>query len=135
MFDLIKAIGVTFDSNSTLVGLLRKLYYTHPQSRAKQPYAVYDLDGDSPQQNTGKGYAQRVRATFRIYGQMATDLKAPAEALRAAFFQKQPTLDNGKIIQADLESESVVDLESDDANEPRVYYELVISYFQTQTRA
>jgi hypothetical protein len=141
MFEIVRAIKTKFDATTALTTAMtggmhfRKRVRQKGEATTPMPYAVYNVDADAPQENTGAGYVQKVRVTWEVYAKKASDFETAAEAIRDNFFRKPLTLEAGRIIDAAMTDEGLDDLETDDATQPQTFYQIVIEYTQTQTRA
>ena len=141
MFEIIAAIKSKYSATPALTNALvggmhfRKHPRTARATSVTMPYAIFTVDADGAEENTGSGYVQHVGVTFEIYAKLAADFQTAAEAIKSNFFRQPLTLSAGKVIAAELQDEGIDDLETDDDTEPQVYYTITIQYTQTQTRA
>ena len=134
MFEIIAAITTKYEATPAME-LEGGFFHRKARQGCAMPYGVYNVEADDPEENTGTGYVQRVRVTIEIYAKKAKDLQTESVAFRDALYHQPLTLSAGRIIAAEMQGESIDDLETDDATEPQVMYQLVIEYLQTQTRA
>jgi hypothetical protein len=138
MFEILTAIkSKGNDLASSFPGgfYFRHVPRTPGQAEPEMPYAVYTVEADRPDENTGAGYVQLVRVRFEVYAKSALDFKTAAQTLKDNFYRKPLTLSDGRVIAADLADEGIDDEDTEDDTQPQTFYYLAVEFTQTQTRA
>jgi hypothetical protein len=133
MFEILDAIKVAYDSESTLsAGLSGGLHLEYPTERDAMPYALMMAPTDSTiMANTGPTYHEALDIEFRIYGQTVQSLDAIGRRWRDYWIRRTLPLARGRIISGLATSQGFA--WDTDLVEPRWYYRIVWTVQQTQT--